>query len=251
MQQISVIILTRNSEATIEKAINSAFLISQDVLIVDSGSEDNTLTIASRLKARILYITWQGYGRARNAGAQEVLHDSVFCLDSDEVITGELAASIRRLKPDPNTIYGCKRSNLLGQKVIKHGDWGSDTIYRLYNRQTTSWSLDEVHETLTGPRMKKKKIKGTVLHYTAPDISDLIKKQERYAKLSAVRYFRQNKKAGLVKRIVTPSFHFLKNYILKLGFLDGREGRQIATAGFNYTRPKSRELRKYWRESSG
>ncbi len=251
MQQISVIILTRNSEATVEKAINSASLISQDVLIVDSGSEDNTLTIASRLKARILYITWQGYGRARNAGAREVLYDDVFCLDSDEVITGELAAAIRRLKPDPNTIYGCKRSNLLGTKIIKHGDWGSDTVYRLYNRQTTSWSLDEVHETLTGPRLKKKKIKGTLLHYTAPDIVDFIKKQEQYAKLSAVRNFRKNKKASLIKSALAPSFHFLKNYILKLGFLDGREGRQIAIAGFNYTRQKYRELRKYWREATG
>lgn len=245
MKDISVIILTKNAESTVEKAITSAFLISDDVLVVDSGSEDATLTMASKLKARILHVTWEGYGRARNAGAREVKHDTVFCLDADEEITKDLAATINGLNLRPNIIYGFRRMNHLGNKMIKFGDWGNDVVYRLYNRNTSSWNLDAVHETVISDQIQKKKIKGALLHYTATDIETFLQKQKHYALLGAQKYFDQNKKAGTLKTALAPGFNFVKNYLLKLGFLDGREGWQIAKAGYQYTRQKYQHLKKF------
>lgn len=243
MAKISVVILTKNSEATIEKAISSAFLISDDVWVVDSGSEDATLTIASKLNARILHINWQGYGAARNTGAKEALHNMIFCLDSDEEITTELAQNIKALQPKPYVLYGCKRINFLGHKKILHGEWGNDYVYRLYNRNDTFWNLDTVHETLEDKGFQRKQISGILNHYTSPGIEDYNKKLLHYAVLGGKKYFDNNKQPSVFKLHFSPAFNFLKNYIFKSGFLDGKEGWQIAKAHYRYTKEKYRQLK--------
>ncbi len=243
MKGISVIILTKNSATTIERAIKSVQQISNDILVIDSGSEDDTLTIALKLNARIFHITWHGYGASRNIGAKEALYDNIFCLDSDEEITEELALHINNLKQIPNCIYGCKRINFLGQKKILYGEWGNDYVFRLYNRNSTSWNLNLVHETLDANHLKKIKLQGVILHYTTPDIETFSKKLEQYAKLNARHYFDQNKKVGYIKRHLSPAFNFFNNFIIKLGFLNGKEGWQIAKANYHYTREKYLQLK--------
>jgi len=244
MNKISVIILTKNSAATIERAIMSVRQISNDILVIDSGSEDDTLTIASKLNARIFHITWQGYGAARNIGAKEALFNYIFCLDSDEEISQELAQSINNLNLVPHAVYGCKRINFLGRKKILYGEWGNDYVFRLYNRNSTSWNLNLVHETLDANHLKKIKLQGVMLHYTTPDIETFSKKLEQYANLNARHYFDQKKKVGFIKRHLSPAFNFFNNFIIKLGFLDGKEGWQIAKANYHYTREKYLQLKR-------
>lgn len=240
MANISVIILTKNSGATIEKAITSSFLISDDVWVVDSGSEDQTLTLASKLKAKILHISWQGYGAARNTGAKEAKYDTVLCLDSDEEITPPLADAINKLGPAAQFVYGFKRVNFLGNKKIRYGEWGSDWVYRLYNRDATSWNNDAVHETLDFQYLERKKISGELNHYTAPDLDSYQLKLKHYSVLAGKKMAAQGKAPGFFKRSFSPVFSFLKNYFFKLGFLEGKEGWQIAVAVFKYTRDKYR-----------
>ncbi|MBK7098920.1 MAG: glycosyltransferase family 2 protein [Sphingobacteriales bacterium] len=250
MNKISIIILAKNSAATIERAIMSVRQISNDILVIDSGSEDDTLTIASKLNARIHHITWQGYGAARNTGAKEALYDYVFCLDSDEEISRELAQSINNLKLIPHAVYGCKRFNFLGEKKILYGEWGNDYVFRLYNRNSTSWNLNLVHETLEHNNLKRIKVHGAMFHYTTPDITSFRKKLKQYALLNAENYFDKKKKAGFFKRSVSPSFNFINNFIFKLGFLDGKEGLEIAKANYQYNKEKYLHLKRIQNQAS-
>ncbi|MFT4024011.1 MAG: hypothetical protein QM664_09545, partial [Flavihumibacter sp.] len=193
-------------------------------------------------------ITWNGYGNSRNKGAGMAQHPFVLNIDADEVITAQLAEAINRLTPKAATIYGFKRLNHLGQKQIRHGEWGNDTVWRLYNKNETRWNLAEVHEALEAGGLDKVLLRGALQHFTAADIGSYNKKMEIYARLSARKFLEQRKKAGMLKAIVSPVFSFVQNYVFRLGVLDGREGWDIARAHYLYNRNRYLYLQRLKRE---
>lgn len=243
MEHLSVVILTKNAASTIASAVTSALQVSDDVIVVDSHSTDSTVAIASSCGAKIVPITWNGYGDARNRGAAMAQNPFILNIDADEVITSPLADNINRLTPRPDTIYGFKRLNHLGTKKIKRGEWGNDRVWRLYNKNETRWNLDEVHEVLHCAGFHKVLLQGLLLHFTAENITSYNKKMDEYARLSAKKYLEQQKKVGMFKMIVSPVFNVIKNYIFRLGILDGRAGWNIARAHYCYNRNKYLYLR--------
>jgi glycosyltransferase involved in cell wall biosynthesis len=232
----SVVIIAKNKAENITDCIQSAQLVSSDIIVVDSGSTDNTASIASALGAKVINVRWESYGAARNAGAHTALHDWILALDADERITQELADSIYRID-EQNTkfIYGFKRGNFLAKKRIKFGQWGKNSVYRLYYRYNTSWDLLPVHEALLSKQLTKKIIKGDLIHFTINSIKEYQERTMLYANLNAQKYFRQGRKAGFIKRFLSPVFNFFQFYILRLGFLDGKEGFFIAKTTAYYT----------------
>ena len=242
MKALSVVILTKNAQSTIGDAVRSAFLVSNDVIVIDSGSTDDTLIIARQAGASCFSIVWNGFGNARNQGATLAQNDFILNIDADEIITGELAQSINELEPQPHSIYGFQRLNYLGEKAIRHGEWGNDRVWRIYNRTETQWNLLEVHETLHYDGLEKKMVKGMLKHFTAPDIRSFSQKMDGYAHLSAKKYFEQNKKIGFFKMKASPLFNIVKNYLFRLGILDGKEGWALAKAYYLYNRQKYRYL---------
>ncbi|WP_346237561.1 glycosyltransferase family 2 protein [Niabella insulamsoli] len=244
MNNLSVVILTKNAQATISAAVDSALLVTHEVIVVDSGSADNTLKIAEQQGARVICIQWKGYGDARNSGAAEATNAYILNIDADEVITEQLAESINQLQPEAKTIYGFKRMNYLGTKEIKHGEWSNDRVWRLYNKNETRWNLSEVHEKLDGGGFRKTMLRGALRHFTADSIASYQKKMDGYARLSAKKYRDQHKKIGWGKTLLSPLFNLVKNYIFRLGILDGKAGWDIAKAHFQYTRNKYLYLRR-------
>lgn len=243
MNKISIVILTKNVEATLAKTLEAAKKLSDDIIVADSGSTDNTVHIAAKYGINVFNTTWKGFGATRNASAEIAKYDWVFCVDADEVVTDALAAAILHADLKPEIIYGCRRINFLGGRQIKYGEWGKDYVYRLYNRTNAEWNLDDVHEMIVAKhRAIKELIPGNLLHYTIDDIEALEKKTERYARLSAQKYFAAGKKAGFFKTTVSPFFGFAKNYIFRLGFLDGKEGYQLAKVLAAYTKNKYKYL---------
>ncbi|RYY62703.1 MAG: glycosyltransferase family 2 protein [Chitinophagaceae bacterium] len=260
MQALSVIILARNEARTIAAAVESAIQVSNDVIVVDSGSTDATIDLSKAAGARVIAINWPGYGEARNLGALAALHDQILCIDADEVITSALAASINGIAFNPDVIYGFKRRNFLGSREITHGEWGHDQVYRIYNRKYARWNHDKVHEMICftwgveagagqSSRASKDIIAGSLLHYTTTDLALYSRKLDRYAQLSAEKYFSNGKKASVAKRYLSPVFSFIKNYIVRLGFLDGKNGLQIALLHAGYTRNKYRYLQKLYKQA--
>lgn len=243
MRSLSVIILTKNSRSTIESAINGALLVGEEVIVVDSGSMDDTVAKALQLGASVISIQWNGYGDARNQGAAKAKGTYILNIDADEVITDQLALSINSIKPRPKSIYGFKRLNYLGTKAIKHGEWSKDRVWRLYNKNETKWDLSDVHEKLKCTGFHKILLKGVLKHYTADNIEAYQQKMDAYARLSAKKYNDGQKKVGWVKMVVSPLFNLLQNYIFRLGILDGKAGWDIAKTHYQYNRNKYRYLR--------
>jgi glycosyltransferase involved in cell wall biosynthesis len=230
MNLISVVIITRNEENNIVDCIHSARLISDDILIVDAGSEDETVKLAAKEGARTFSVDWQGYGFSRNFGADKAKHEWILALDADERISGELAASINRLAfTDPQTIYKFRRKNFLGNQEIRFGTLGYETVKRIYHRKYTEWDLTLVHEKLLpDSRSTLIEINGAITHFGLKSYEDYKGKAILYARMSAEKYFMEGKKAGLAKRFFSPFFNSIKSYFFQLGFLDGKLGFKVA-----------------------
>ncbi len=234
MAAISVVIITRNEAQNITACIRSAQLLSSDIVVVDSGSTDQTVSLAKKAGARVVEMDWKGYGFSRNTGALHAANDWIFSLDADERITPELARKIQQTALCNNRLYQFRRHNFMGHKQIRFGTAGFDKVIRIYNRNFASWDLSIVHEKLQGDCFVKK-IAGSMDHFSMEDLQDYREKSVLYAKLSAQKYYSQGIKAGFVKRFLSPAFNSVKSYVFQLGFLDGYKGLQLAKAIAHYT----------------
>jgi len=251
MNNISVIIITKNEANNIVDCIKSAQQISNDIIVADSSSEDETAQLVHLTGAKLLPVEWKGYGQTRNLAALTAANDWILALDADERITPALAATINNLQlQNTKLLYGFKRINFFAKKEIHFGEWGTDKIYRLYNRNEASWNVLLVHEKIEGEKIVNKILAGELLHYTVKDLSHYNTKTILYAQLSATKYAAQGKKPLLIKRFASPVFSFIQNYIFRLGFLDGKEGLMIAYTYSQYIYLKYKFLKKLLKQKS-
>lgn len=234
---ISIVIITKNEAHIIEQTLKAITTISNDVIIVDSGSTDATVRICKQYQCNVIETTWDGYGSNKNKGIAAAKNDWILSLDADEVPDEILCSSLQQLElSNPNIAYTLKFHNYFCCKKIRYGVWGSDYHVRLFNRSHVSWNNDEVHESLQFPQqIKIVRVKGAVQHYTVNNLHDYIEKTTRYAESSAAKYYSKGKKAGVVKLYFSPAFTFLKHYFFRLGFLDGWEGFMICKTNAWYT----------------
>ncbi len=234
---ISVVIICRNEAHIIGKAIAAAQHVSDDVVVVDSGSTDGTQKIATNAGARLLETTWQGYGSNKNKGVAIAKHDWILSIDADEIIDDVLTEQLNRLIfTKESIVYNLRFRAFLGNAMIRYGEWANDAHIRLYNRQQVHWNEVQVHEALQFPtNVKVITLKGYIHHYTSKNIEDFARKTVNYAMLNALKYQQQGKKAGWLKCRLAPAFSFVKNYIFRLGFLDGEAGFTVAKMNAWYT----------------
>jgi glycosyltransferase involved in cell wall biosynthesis len=243
MQPVSVVIITKNEAENIAAAVISARRITDDIIVADSGSTDDTVALATAEGARVVQIEWKGFGAVRNMAATYANNDWIFALDADERITLPLAERIKQLQPNNNNVYGFKRLNFLYGKPVHHGEWGRDVQYRLYNRTKIKWTEVPVHESLDVEAENKKKIEGSLLHLTMKNKQEYEGKTLRYANLMAQKYNAAGKKTALTKQMLSPVFNFIQNYFFRLGFLDGKPGFDVASMSAKYTYLKYKFLR--------
>ena len=230
MIPVSIIIITKNEAEVIAKCVKVCRAITDDIIIVDNGSTDHTFKIAERLGCRVLLETWDGYGANKNKGAQHARYDWILSIDADELPDAALVSALHQVElKDSKIAYDIKFKSYLGEKEIKYGNWGNDHRIRLFNRNYIKWSTYKVHETLLIPSFVTiKKLKGYIHHYTVHNLQECHQKAIHYANLSAEQYLISNKKIGLIKLYFSPIFGFIRNYIIRFGFLDGAAGLNIA-----------------------
>jgi glycosyltransferase involved in cell wall biosynthesis len=245
MVPVSVVIITKNEAEVIANCINAAKLITDDIIVVDNDSTDGTREIALASGCNVYSENWDGYGSNKNKGISFAKYDWILSIDADEVPDDELIGALHDLIFDnPKFVYDIDFKSYFGQKPINFGSWGRDHHIRLFNRRLVKWSEPLVHETLILPAgTVVKKLKGRLHHYSVRDSQEYLNKTIYYAKLSAGKYMITGKKATLVKLYISPVFHFLKNYIVFLGFLDGREGLTISRMISRHTSMKYRLLK--------
>ncbi len=234
---LSVVIITKNEAHIIGKTLQSLQGITDDFIIVDSGSTDNTIEICKKFGAKIIGTTWDGYGENKNKGIDEAKYSWILNLDADEAIDETLKAAIQQLDlKDENMVYNFKFKNYFCNKWIRFGEWAGDKHIRLFNRNKIRWNTAAVHEDLIlGNDTKIILLPGNVLHYTTRHIDEYIGKTVAYAKLNATKYHVQGKQASFFKLWIAPGLTFFQHYILRLGFLDGWEGYLIAKTTAWYT----------------
>lgn len=246
---ISAVIISFNEEKLIQQCIESILPITNDIIIVDSGSTDQTVSIATAAGARVFHMPWEGYGANKNFGNSKARYDWILSIDADEILDNDLANHINNIDKNSDTIYKIKSLVNYNGKWIRHCGWYPAWKLRFFHKTIAKWNLDPVHEALIYPSgINLKELNGELLHYSYNGVEDHKTKSTKYGKLKAESWLHSGKSIGVLKRLLGPTFKFLRTYILKLGFLDGREGyiiskmdaRMIRTAIIHYNHLKKR-----------
>ncbi len=250
---LSIVIITKNEAHIIGNTLQSLQGVTDDIIIVDNGSTDDTISICKKFNARVIETNWLGYGATKNLGIDAAKHDWILSLDADEAIDEQLKNGLLKLKPaDTNTVYKLSYKNFFCNKEIRFGVWARDKHVRLFNRQKVRWDTAEVHENLQlPPDVNVVTLSGHVLHYTVNNITEYSYKTIEYARSNAKKYFLQGKKTGFIKLYIAPGFNFLQHYIFRLGFLDGYEGYLICKTNAWYTFMKYVFLRELNEQGDG
>jgi len=204
-----------------------------EILVVDSGSKDETVEIAQRHGARVEHKEWLGFGRQKQHAVSIARNDWVLCLDVDERVSERLARSVREaLASRRYHAYRLARRNRFLGRWLGHGEGYPDWTVRLFHRAYASWSNDEVHEAvLTTAEVGR--LEGDLLHDSAEDVATYMTKQNRYTSLHAEALFRQGVRASYWRLLTSPLARFIKFYLLRLGFLDGGPGFAHIVIGCN------------------
>ncbi len=235
MAKLAVIILTRNEEANIEAAMESA-AFADEIVVVDSGSTDRTQELAEANGAKFIShpMNEQGFAGQRNFALSQTEADWVFYLDADERITMKAAQEIGHLvELNELAAYKIKRQNIVFGQMMKYGEHRPDWCIRLFPRNSVHW-LGEVHES---PEVviPVKSMKHTMEHYTYNDWDRYFDKFNQYTSLMANRMFENGKRANFADILFHPLFAFVRFYFLRLGFLDGKQGLIFALNHYFYT----------------
>jgi len=249
--KLSVYILTYNEGSKIEDALRSVTW-ADEVVVVDSGSEDETLTIAKDLGAHVVHIPFEGFGRLRNAAIASCQHDWIFSLDADERCTPAVADEIKEIinaTHAADAYYVPRRNWFMGRWIIYSGWYPDYRQPQLFRRNALVFSEeDEVHEGF--------QVHGSTAYIGNPiwqipfqNLEQLLRKANRYSSLGAQKLGRRGKKGRMVKALTHGLGAFLRIYILQRGFLDGWPGFVIALGNFEgtfYRYAKLTEFQKGW-----
>lgn len=226
---ISAVIIACNEEKHIADCIKSILPITKDIVLVDSGSTDDTIKIAQSIGAKVYHHQWQGYGANKNFGNSKASYDWILSIDADEILDSQLQNEILSLYKKGNVAYMIKSIVNYDGKWIKHCGWTPDWKLRLFNKHKAKWNLDPVHEKLIyPPNTKLVRLKGQLLHYSYDTPQDHYDKTMKYARLKAEKWVNNDVKVSWIKRLFGPSFRFVKTYFFNLGILDGKAGYLIS-----------------------
>ncbi len=245
---LSLCVITRDAAAEIADCLASA-PFAGEVVVVDSGSCDDTVEIARRRGARVIEREWPGFGAQKQFAVGAATHDWVLCLDADERVTPELARAIAREMEAPRAAaFALARRNRFLGRWLAHGEGYPDWNLRLFDRRRARWSEDPVHEHVLaeGPVVR---LRGDLLHASAESLDDYLAKQNRYTTLQAAAMHARGERAGLARLVLSPLARFVRFYVLKLGFLDGVAGLVHIAIGCQNSFLKYAKLRALQAES--
>jgi glycosyltransferase involved in cell wall biosynthesis len=227
---LSIVLITQNEEKNLGGTLASLMPLLVDgcseIIIVDSGSTDRTLEIAGYYGAKIFPETWKGFAEQKNSAMEKASCDWVLQLDADEALEPELAAEIKTVLTSATGLQGLwmPRKNFFMGRWIRHGGFYPDPKLRLIRRGAGRFEEYGAHPTIkiAGPTAE---LKHSLIHNAYPTLRGYIDHMNSYSSLGAQVAMQNGKRRfSLVDIAVRPWLTFVYNYILRLGFLDGREG---------------------------
>ena len=228
MPPVSVTIITLNEADHIAAAIDSAAW-ADEVIVVDSGSRDATVDLARAKGVRVEHRDWSGWIDQKNFAASLARHDWIFSLDADERITPALAEEIRGvLQHDPPyRAYRVPRVTFHLGRWVRTTDFYPDFQTRLYDRRAARWRGRYVHESV-GVDGPVGQLRRELKHYSYHDLRDHLDRINAYSTLAARQMHESGRRASVIDLVVHPPAAFLRNYLLRRGFLDGGVGLTLS-----------------------
>lgn len=226
---LSIVVITFNEASRIEATLRAAKKLANDIVVVDAESTDDTVKMASILGARTFVRPWQGFASAKNFGAIQAKHNWIFSLDADEVLSDELIESIHEIPLEADHLYMVNIFTKYVDQWLRFGGNFPNFKKRIYNKLERSWGGNSVHEQLEVlPNTKLIKLDGVVYHYSFSSIEHHQEKAKSYAKIAAAELLDKKKHPNALKRSFGPAFRFFKEFVLLMGFMDGKAGFQFA-----------------------
>ncbi len=230
MPALSIVYITLNAGKHIQESLSASLSLADEVLIVDSGSTDETLAIAERLGVSTIHQSWLGYAQQKQLAIDSAKHDCVLFLDADEMLSAAAVTEIRCVLAGESALaaaYSLPRENWFQGKWIRHGSWWPDRVVRLVDRRQgrmkpllvhESWETEAAVVALSSP----------IKHYSYQNYSEMIQKADRYSSLAAQQLFARGKRSQGWQPLTHAFASFMRLFVLKRGFLDGIEGAAIA-----------------------
>jgi glycosyltransferase involved in cell wall biosynthesis len=235
---LSVIIITKNEAANIQACLDSV-RFANEWIIVDSGSTDDTVAIARAAGATVIETAdWPGFGPQKNRALDAVSGEWVLSLDADERIPEQLRDEILAAMTDGRKQHGAyalpRLSSYCGH-FIRHSGWYPDYIVRLFRRENGRFSTDLVHESVKISQGSVGKLNTAMIHYSYPDDDAYLRKLQQYSSLGARQAYAAGKRGGLGTAILHAFSSFLRSYVIRRGFLDGKAGLMVAISSAEST----------------
>jgi len=228
---LSIILITKNEQDRVERCLKSVHEIADEIIILDSGSTDETVSICQRYTDNVEVTDWPGYGKQKQRALDKATCDWVLSIDADEALDADMLTALTNLLAQDTiekdayrlpwgvTIYG---------RTLKYGR-SARAILRLFKREGARFTLDDIHERIIPVGKNIGVLGGKLLHYTYRDYKHALDKASDYAWLGSQRYFQRKRKSpGLLVALLRAIWTFFLIYIIRRGFLDGGPGFIVA-----------------------
>jgi glycosyltransferase involved in cell wall biosynthesis len=227
---LTAIIPCKNEADNIEDCVASLRHIADEILVADSGSTDGTMNIARALGCRIIEREYVHSGDFKNWAIPQAKHEWVLLVDADERVTSELAAEITQLlghgaKRDG---YWLGRHNYFMGRIVRYGVWSNDRVLRLFRRDLARYVGDTDHAEVAISSGQVGTLNAPLRHNTYTSYSQLFRKLDRYTEYQAMVWKSQGRKPHLYQMLLRAPLRFVQSYVVRLGFLDGVAGLQVA-----------------------
>ena len=219
---ISVFIIAFNEEKIIRKCLEKLYWAAE-IIVVDSGSTDKTVEICEEFGAKVIFNTFENFGKQKQFALNQTKNNWVLSLDSDEVLSDSLIKEFQNFNPTSYSGYKIPRTHVFLDKVFRYGSENKKPILRFFDKQQGQFTQNIIHETIV-VKGKISCLKGEMLHYTVFDIATAVQKQIKYALLSGEQFYKNRKKVSVFKIVCKFPFDFVRYYIFQRNFLNGYAG---------------------------
>ena len=223
-KRISVVIIAKNEAQNLPRLLPSVSW-ADEILVADTGSSDTTTEIAEKLGAKVIKLSWEGFGKTKQKAVDAAKNDWILSLDADEEVSAILQKKLLAMKDalDGNNAYKIKRISWYIGKKILHCGWQNDKPLRFFNRRTAGFNEKVVHEGVK-TKVPVSIIKEPIYHYTYPQVADHIDKINLYTTLNVEQKYNIKKRYTVSSAIMQGVWKFLTMYVIKMGYLDGLAG---------------------------
>ncbi len=225
---LGVAIITKNAAARLAECLQ-AVAFADEIVVVDGGSTDATVDIARAHGARVLlHADWPGFGPQKNRALDALSTAWVLSIDADEIVSPELAVSIASTLAEPAAdVYAVDRLSAFCGHWVRHSGWYPDWIPRLFKRGAARFSDDLVHERLVFDAPVQR-LSGKLMHHSYEDFETVLRKLDAYSTAGALQRHAAGQRGSFGKALMRGAWAFVRTYVLRRGFLDGRTGFMIA-----------------------